>query len=72
MIGRKRNDNIFKPVRVSSQLMEVFDTTVRYQEPNEVRAMLAKYKKKLAVLKKSIFETFIKLVNLGCEQNAYS
>ena len=47
--GRKKNENIFKPVRLSSQMMEVFKTAAKYQEPNEVRAMLAIYKKNLQV-----------------------
>ena len=47
--GRKKNENIFKPVRLSSQMMDVFKTTAKYQEPNKVRAMLATYKKNLQV-----------------------
>jgi hypothetical protein len=49
MLGRKRNDNILKPVKLSTQ---VIGSTGRFQEPNEVRSMLAKYKKKLMVCKK--------------------
>jgi len=51
---RKRNDNILKPVKLSTQMMEVFGSTVRYQEPNEVRRMLASYKKHLEVVNKQL------------------
>ena len=54
--GRKRNDNILKPVKLSTQMMEVFGSTGRYQEPNEVRSMLATatYKKKWTVVNKCL------------------
>jgi len=52
--GRKKNENIFKPVRLSSQMMEVFKTAAKYQEPNEVRAMLAIYKKNLQAVNKML------------------
>ena len=47
--GRKKNENIFKPVKLSGPMMEVFETNAKYQEPNDVRKLLAKYKKKLQV-----------------------
>ena len=47
--GKKRNNNIFKPMRLSNLLMEVLQTTQKYRTPNEIRSLMAEYKKKLKV-----------------------
>ena len=65
--GRKKNENIFKPVKLSGPMMEVFETSAKYQEPNDVRKLLAKYKKKLQVFFKHNYFVLSIIPSKGCE-----
>ena len=47
--GKKRNDNIMKPMQLSSQLMAVLGTTERYLTANEIRTKMGAFKEKLQV-----------------------
>ena len=61
LLGRRRNENIYKPVKLSNEMVEVFQAAVHYHPPNDVRSLLAKYKKKLLVTKTFILYFFTKL-----------
>ena len=44
-IGRRKNSNISAPKKLSDQLMEVLRTDQKFLTYNDIRTLLAKYKK---------------------------